>query len=293
MVVDHHHHHVPTTMMVNTTDGILTSRPAQSTRSRRMVSWMPCTGVCRASQAAHTQDAPSQVGGMVTPRKRYGAVWDAYKDFEVVARDGRQCVKDRYSGTCFRPGEDQSGRNCRAKQEGDCYNREHSWPKSWWGRGKANMKKDAATDLHHLFPTDEVVNAKRGHLPLGEVAVAHYTSTNGCKVGPCRCPHNGACHNGQCFEPADAIKGELARAYFYMSTRYGDLKGCTDYSPEIIDYVDCFNIRPWMEKTIRIWHDKFPPTQAEKIRNTRVEAWQGNRNPFVDRPEFVGKIPDF
>ena len=67
------------------------------------------------------------------------------------------------------------------KQEGDCYNREHSWPKSWWGGFSEGQ--NAQTDLFHLYPTDGYVNNLRANLPMGNVKDATYTSTNGCKIG--------------------------------------------------------------------------------------------------------------
>merc|ERR1711924_234861 len=190
---------------------------------------------------------------------------------------------DRYSNKCFTPGADQCG---QYRKEGDCYNREHSWPKSWWGRNNAQKTgKEQHSDLHHLFPTDGFVNNVRGNHPLGQVGHPEFTSTNGCKLGRCQCPSDLKCYTGTCFEPVDKFKGAFARAYFYMALRYADEGECCTN-----DFVDRSAIRPWMEETLRTWHKRFPPSEAEVMRNARVEAWQGNRNPFVDRPDLVGKI---
>ncbi|MBX2851779.1 MAG: endonuclease [Phycisphaeraceae bacterium] len=42
--------------------------------------------------------------------------------------------------------------------------------------------------------------------------------------------------------------------------------------------------------TLLRWHEQDPPDDAERRRNDIVEQLQGNRNPFVDRPEFVQRV---
>lgn len=212
--------------------------------------------------------------------QQYRAVWDAFEHMEMNGT----CVLDRYSATCH------TKRCGTYKREGECFNREHSWPKSWWGEDRhAKANKPQHSDLHHLFPADGYVNAKRGNHPLGMVLAGQeeYISTNGCKLGPCTCSA-GECFKGTCFEPSDAYKGELARAYFYMSIRYMHEVDCCAN-----DAVDRADIRAWMEGTLRVWHERHPPTERERVRNGEVERLQGNRNPFIDYPELARKIEDF
>ena len=86
-------------------------------------------------------------------------------------------------------------------KEGDCYNREHSVPKSWFQEAKP-----AYSDLFHLYPTDGYVNGRRSNYAYGEVANAKYTSNNGSKLG------NGVekyGYTGTVFEPIDEYKGCL------------------------------------------------------------------------------------
>ena len=91
------------------------------------------------------------------------------------------------------------------QREGDCYNREHIWPKSWFGG--FDYGQNAQTDFFELWPADGYVNGLRGNLPFGVVinSSVTYTSTNGCKIGTCED------YNGQCFEPPNILKGDLSR----------------------------------------------------------------------------------
>ncbi len=47
------------------------------------------------------------------------------------------------------------------------------------------------------------------------------------------------------------------------------------------------------EAALRAWNDSDPPDALEQARNDAIEGYQKNRNPFVDRPDFVAKISDF
>jgi Endonuclease I len=78
------------------------------------------------------------------------------------------------------------------------------------------------SEVHHIYATDGYVNSKRSNFPLGEVASATFTSTNGSKLGSAS---SGINYTGTVFEPIDEFKGEFARAYFYMATRYENVIG--------------------------------------------------------------------
>jgi len=206
----------------------------------------------------------------------YAELWEAYKVLWIRGRCGT-LLNDVYSSTCWVPGGDQCG---QPSKPGDCYNREHSWPKSWWGGGTTDY---AYTDLHHVWPADGYVNTMRSNLPLGLVPKPTFTSSNGCKVGPCDVPGFA----GKCFEPA--LKGEMARAYFYMAVRYMDLWSCCD-----TEATDRSFIKPWLENLLRKWHRDYPVTADEIRRNQDIYAnYQANRNPFIDFPGWVDRITDF
>mgnify|MGYP005993229323 CR=1 FL=1 len=129
------------------------------------------------------------------------------------------------------------------KTEGDCYNREHSWPKSWWGGSSDN--EYAYTDLHHIFPSDGYDNSRRSNYPYGNVipGTETYTTDNGCSLGTCTTFELG---DVTCWELTDSLKGDLARGYFYMSTRYENEFFCCEE-----EGVDDAGIREWMEFTLR------------------------------------------
>jgi len=133
-----------------------------------------------------------------TDEKPNGKVWDMYSDVPGGTPP--------YEYTFF---EDECG---NYSGEGSCYNKEHSWPKSWFGGEIYPM----TSDLFHIVPTDGYTNGMRSNYPYGEVGAANWTSENGSKRGYCNYPG----YSGIVFEPIDEYKGDFARNYFYMSTRY-------------------------------------------------------------------------
>lgn len=171
--------------------------------------------------------------------------------------------------------------------ESDCYNREHSFPRSWFG-GAINPMN---TDVHHIFPTDGYVNAIRNSYPYGEVSSSTYVSQNGSFLGSGTSSQG---YTGTVFEPIDEFKGDLARAYFYMATRYQDIisgwENNSTYSDAVLDGSSAQVFEPWMLSLLKKWHAQDPVSQKEIDRNNAAETFQGNRNPFVDHPEFVTDI---
>jgi len=190
-------------------------------------------------------------------------IWDIYSDIP----DGTPV----YYYTLF------SGQCGNYDSEGDCYNREHSFPKSWF-----NDAVPMYTDLFHIYPTDGWVNNKRGNLPYGETSSPSWTSTNGSMVGPC----SVAGYAGAVFEPVDAYKGDLARTFFYMATRYfGE-----DSQWPGSDMTDGAEPKPWALTMLLDWHRADTVSLKERNRNNEVYKYQGNRNPFIDDPLFAEKI---
>jgi endonuclease I len=124
-------------------------------------------------------------------------------------------------------------------------------------------------DLHNLFPATSSVNSSRGNLEFGEVG-AEYTR-------PCARAKRGPVRGGGpvVFEPPDEHKGNVARALFYFALRY-DLQ-----------------ISPQQEAFLRTWNHLDPVDAAEASRNEEIFQIQGNRNPFIDQPEWADDIQDF
>lgn len=198
-----------------------------------------------------------------TDKKSNGKVWDMYSDIPAGTPP--------YQYTFIT---DQCG---NYSGEGDCYNREHSWPKSWFNDGTPMI-----TDLFHIYPTDGYVNGKRSNYPFGEVGSASWTSLNGSRLGNNSYPGNSEV----VFEPIDAYKGDFARTYFYMSTRYYT----EDAGWESNGMVSGANLNTWARNMLLEWHHSDPVSQKEIDRNNAVYSYQSNRNPFIDHPEFADKI---
>lgn len=175
--------------------------------------------------------------------------------------------------------------------EGDCYNREHSMPKSWF-----NNVAPLYTDLFHIYPTDGYVNNKRGNYSLGEVGTVTWTSNNGSKVGICNYPgYSSTFTNPKVFEPIDEYKGDFARSYFYMLTRYRFHKfynNNANNNDMVVGNggVDVTQFTNWAENMLTEWAVNDPVSQKEIDRNNKVYQIQGNRNPYIDHPEFAAMV---
>ncbi|NPA67304.1 MAG: T9SS type A sorting domain-containing protein [Chlorobi bacterium] len=227
----------------------------------------------------------------------YDGLWELYKFSDIdryYENDGT--ILDMYSedpsGTDpynYTPGSDQCG---NYSGEGSCYNREHSFPKSWF-----NDANPMYSDAFHIFPTDGYVNSKRSNYPYGEIDNPTWTSQNGSKLGPCSYPG----YTGTVFEPVDEFKGDLARAYFYMATCYENEIASWETNTSNADAVlngtsyPCFE--SWFLNMLLEWHEQDPVSQREIDRNNAVyygdsngNYAQGNRNPYIDHPEWVNCI---
>ncbi|HNX44760.1 MAG TPA: endonuclease [Bacteroidales bacterium] len=198
-----------------------------------------------------------------TDKKPDGKVWDMYSDVPGGT--------PAYEYTFIT---DQCG---NYNSEGDCYNKEHSFPASWFNDGYPMY-----SDMFHLVPTDGYVNNKRSNYPFGEVGTASWTSTNGSKLG--NCVSTG--YSGTVFEPIDAYKGDFARNLFYMATRY--YKEDTGWPGS--DMVSGSQPKPWAIAMLLEWHQADPVSQKEIDRNNAIYAIQHNRNPFIDHPEYAANI---
>ena len=213
----------------------------------------------------------------------YSALWTAYQTTDTRT-DGT--IWDMYSDGAsytFSVGTDQCGTYA---QEGDCYNREHSFPKSWFGGDVSPMH----TDLFHIYPTDGYVNGRRGNSPFGEVSTASWTSLNGSKLGP----NATGSYTGTVFEPIDEYKGDFARTYFYMATCYeNEIASWEKLSTDgdaVLNGTSGQAFEDWVVDMLLRWHKADPVSDKETARNDAVYALQGNRNPFIDHPEYAESI---
>jgi len=164
---------------------------------------------------------------------------------------------------------------------GRYFNREHSFPKSWWG---GSTSVSAYIDLNHLYPSEADANMAKSNYPLGEVDPAYTPKfSNGVTtVGyPVQGQGGGAT---QVFEPDDEYKGDFARTYFYMVTCYQDLTWKYTYMVNQNLYP---TLNHWSVNLLLKWHRKDPVSQKEIDRNDKVFSYQDNRNPFIDHPELA------
>lgn len=223
-------------------------------------------------------------------QRTYKELWTDFYTTDVRVNDQEVTVIwDMYSNTTnYVPGSSAQGANY--KKEGDSYNREHSWPKSWF-----NDAYPMYTDLYHLYPTDGWVNNKRGNYPFGETDGAQYGNVKGyksdndfSKLGANTYPG----YEGVVFEPNDIYKGDFARTYFYMVTCYeNEIVNDKWYdnveSQPTIDGTKYPAFQSWQLSMLMKWAQNDPvdnPIAKETPRNNEVAKIQKNRNPFIDYP---------
>ena len=239
------------------------------------------------SSGSYYQDADGKTGAELKTalcaiiynrtERTYGDLWTDFRSTDARS-DGM--VWDMYSGISnFTFGTDQDPGS--GNKEGQYYNREHSWPNSWFG-GKV---QPMYTDLHHMYPVDKVVNNRRSNNPFGETDGQSYQSAGGfSKLGKCTYPG----YDGTVFEPNDEYKGDFARTYFYMVTCYEEklpdwYERYADVRPTI-DGTTYPALARWQLEMLMQWSAQDHVSQKETNRNEAVSKIQYNRNPYIDYP---------
>ncbi|MFE1173339.1 endonuclease I family protein [Streptomyces sp. NPDC058773] len=200
-----------------------------------------------------------------TGKLTYDQVWDALKETDQDPDNSANVIL-LYTGRS--QSKDANGGNP------DDWNREHVWAKS---HGDFGTDTGPGTDIHHLRPEDVSVNSIRGNKDF---------DNGGTKVEEAP----GNLSDDDSFEPRDAVKGDVARMILYMAVRYDGGDGFPDLEPN--DKVDN-GTQPHIGRlsVLKKWSDEDPPDAFEKHRNQVIfDKFQHNRNPFIDHPEWVGKI---
>jgi len=169
------------------------------------------------------------------------------------------------------------------------FNKEHTFPKSWFGGQIYPMYSDAFI----VMPSDKKDNGLRGSLVYANVnATVTNPIGNGWRIGSCVTPNYS--YNLDVFEPADQFKGDFARNYFYVATCYeNQIAGWQNLDPNgntVLDGTSDKVFEQWYLEMLYSWHVNDPVSSKETNRNNAVFAVQGNRNPFVDHPEYVDMI---
>jgi endonuclease I len=182
------------------------------------------------------------------------------------------------------------------------YNREHSWPKSL-GFPDDGATNFAYTDGHHLFASDITYNSARGNKYFGNCTSScteYATQTNFSQGGGSGSfPGNSNWTNTSLWQTWIKRKGDVARAMFYMDVRYeGGTNGNTGSTEPDLRLTNNAGLIAQSTGNATVaymglldvllqWHIDDPVDDREVLRNQAVFDAQGNRNPFIDRPEWV------
>ncbi|MHB8077664.1 MAG: endonuclease [Candidatus Krumholzibacteriia bacterium] len=185
------------------------------------------------------------------------------------------------------------------------YNREHSWPNSY-GFPDDGATNYPYTDCHHLFLTDVGYNSDRGNKPYGACApgsterVTDYNDGMGGGSGVF--PGNSNWFNATLWQTWNGRQGDVARAMFYMDVRYeGGTHSITGAAEPNLILTDNTSLIVTTSSNASVaymgllsvllqWNAADPVDDRERYRNDVVYGFQGNRNPFIDHPEWVNAI---
>lgn len=193
----------------------------------------------------------------------YSEVWEALKETDEDPNNPNNVILF-YSGV-------SRAKSSNGGNVGQ-WNREHVWAKS---HGDFGTSAGPGTDIHHLRPTDVQVNSSRSNLDFDNGG-SSVTNCNGCK------------RTANSWEPPDEVKGDVARILFYMAVRYEEEDVVDLELNELLNN----GSQPYHGKlsVLLQWHKQDPVNEYEENRNNVIEKWQGNRNPFIDHPEWVEEI---
>ena len=231
---------------------------------------------------------------VANPIPTYTGLWGAYyiSDDRLNDAANKTIVWDMYSDNIagseceFTFGSPYQDKGTSGTSECQRYNREHSFPQSWFGGSVEPMR----SDMFIVFPSDKYVNGRRGNFPYGVITSPTYTSNNGSKLGPNTYFTD---YTGTAFEPVNAYKGDLARSILYVATAYEDVIAGWQGNSNANDVLSG-NSYPaydnWYIKLLYQWHIQDPVSTKEIDRNNDVYLIQGARNPYIDHPEYVTEV---
>ncbi len=183
--------------------------------------------------------------------------------------------------------------------EGGCYNREHTMPQSVFSSAYPMY-----SDAHFVLPTDNRVNGWRDNYPFGKVVTTTaVAATNGTVSNAASTPvfmtnlsrlgqnsntDYAAGYTGVVFEPIDEFKGDIARALLYFGTRYQNQ--VTGWSYAMFNGTSNQVYTNTFLNILIKWHLQDAVSAYEIAKNNAVYNFQGNRNPYIDHPEYVCQI---
>lgn len=224
----------------------------------------------------------TSIGYSSLPSQIYGASSNP-SDF-VNGTGSSATMEDIYSSKPYKMSDSGSS----ASTCGTGWNKEHTVPQSWFNESSP-MKSDA----FHVYPTDIKMNSVRSNYPYGETSAAMSCSSWGYgRLGTSTFPG----YTGTVFDPGEggehgSYKGDLARTYFYMATRYRTTNFTNGSGGTSFTYSGgVANLTDYMKSLMLKWHREDPVSPKELNRNNAIYAHQHNRNPFIDYPELVEYI---
>ncbi|MCW2924591.1 MAG: endonuclease [Thermoleophilia bacterium] len=182
----------------------------------------------------------------------------------VEDTDGDNQIEDLFTGLTRGPITDRKNGYDKG------LNTEHTWPQSKGATGIAQ------SDLHHLHPGDTVTNEKRGSHPYGDVSKMTWSVGE----GPNQAKLGIDALGETVFEPHASAKGDIARGLLYFYTRYSQSRP-SDFTLENFNHE---------LPTLLKWNAADPVDDKERARNDAVQRVQGNRNPYIDHPEYVDLV---
>lgn len=204
----------------------------------------------------------------------YSNVWDILKVTDVDPGNGNN-VKGIYS---------RFSMNAAAQYDGGAgWNREHVWAKS---RGDFGTSMGPGTDVHHIRAADVSTNSARNNRAFDNGGT-QYIDGSGNYSGPTPAKKG----SGWTWYPGDEVKGDVARMIFYMATRYEGENGEPDLelTEQVLSNTDKQPLHGKLSVLLQ-WHNEDPVSSEEMDRNDAIFSYQGNRNPFIDHPEYVASI---
>lgn len=151
---------------------------------------------------------------------------------------------------------------------------EHAWPQS---RGTSVLP--AKSDLHHLYLCDQGINSTRNNRLYGFVN----ESLADAVPNASGLPADQNYYLDDVWQTSPRHRGDVARAIFYVDTRYTDLS--------IVSRPDVpgTNQMGYLDDLLQ-WHFEDPVDDFERDRNDKAFSVQNNRNPYVDNPQWVTDV---
>lgn len=237
-----------------------------------------------------------------------GGTTNTWSILEIADEDPSNAgrILDVYRNRSYLKGSERAGTGT-----GTTYNREHTWPNSLgFGSASGDLGLPYApyTDTHMLYLSDASYNSDRGNKPYADCTIGGgcgervTEANNGSGGGSGVYPGNsnwvkGPDGNGGSFQPWSKRRGDIARAVLYMAIRYeGGRDANTNQSEPDLELTDDRSkivitsgspAYMGLLSTLLAWHSADPPDAAERGRNEVIFSFQGNRNPFIDHPEWA------